>query len=69
MVMLEILRVLAANKKPLQKNVILLFNGAEEAGLLVCAFFLLFIILPASNLCILTVDVGFAWFYHPAPVG
>lgn len=34
-VLLEILRMLARSREPLKKNVLFLFNGAEEAGLLV----------------------------------
>lgn len=34
-VLLEILRILARSREPLKKNVLFLFNGAEEAGLLV----------------------------------
>ncbi|KAK7578084.1 hypothetical protein V9T40_010289 [Parthenolecanium corni] len=33
-VLLEILRILARSREPLKKNVLFLFNGAEEAGLL-----------------------------------
>lgn len=36
-VMLEVLRVISRQSKPLEQNIIFLFNGAEETPLMVCA--------------------------------